>query len=163
MTSHPPSRRLIRLEVSSPEATEDVARRLSALLAPGDLVALCGPLGAGKSHFARAAIRALLDDPDLEVPSPSYTLVNVYNKQDIEIWHADLYRLTDSDEMAELGMLDALPHSIVFVEWAERFMDLPKRHVRIDFDPLDDSRRRLTIEGIGGGWEALFSTLEASS
>ena len=94
---------------------------LAARLRPGDVVAVAGPLGAGKSQLCRAIVRALLRDPGAEVPSPSYTLVNVYAAGDLQVWHADLYRISEMpDELQELGLEDAAD-AIVLIEWPERW------------------------------------------
>lgn len=101
------------------EATIAFGRELAALLQPGDIVSLEGELGAGKSALARATIRALAGDPDLEVPSPTFALVQPYDTPRGPVLHADLYRLGDAAEADELGLLDNST-SFVLVEWAER-------------------------------------------
>lgn len=98
-----------------------LARALSPFLKAGDLVALEGPLGAGKSAFARELVRTLLADPDAEVPSPTFTLVQPYDRKGApDIYHADLYRLSDAEELYELGLEDARPDAIMLIEWPDR-------------------------------------------
>ena len=101
------------------EATAALGESLAAELAPGDLIVLQGDLGAGKTALARAIIRSLADDPALEVPSPTFALVQPYETPRGPVLHADLYRLGDPREVDELGLLDN-PAAIVLVEWAER-------------------------------------------
>ena len=108
------------LALDGPDATDALGGRLAPHLRPGDAVLLEGPLGAGKSHLARAVIRARTS-PHEEVPSPTYTLVQTYEARDgAEIWHADLYRLSGPEEVEELGLLDALASAICLVEWPDR-------------------------------------------
>ena len=100
-------------------ATEALGAELAESLKPGDLVVLQGDLGAGKTALARAIIRRLAGDPLLDVPSPTFALVQPYDTAKGLILHADLYRLGDPREVEELGLLDN-PQAIVLVEWAER-------------------------------------------
>jgi tRNA threonylcarbamoyl adenosine modification protein YjeE len=100
-------------------ATEAFGAELADSLKPGDLVVLEGDLGAGKTALARAIIRRLAGDPTLDVPSPTFALVQPYDTAKGLILHADLYRLGDPREVEELGLLDN-PQAIVLVEWAER-------------------------------------------
>ncbi|MCY1558012.1 tRNA threonylcarbamoyladenosine biosynthesis protein TsaE [compost metagenome] len=100
-------------------ATAALGAELAARLVPGDLVILEGDLGAGKTALARAIIRALADDSKLDVPSPTFALVQPYDTLKGPVLHADLYRLGDPREVDELGLLDN-PAAIVLVEWAER-------------------------------------------
>lgn len=100
-------------------ATAALGAELAAGLRPGDLVILTGDLGAGKTALARAIIRNLAGDPMLEVPSPTFALVQPYDSPAGPILHADLYRLGDPREVEELGLIDN-PGAIVLVEWAER-------------------------------------------
>lgn len=101
------------------DATIAFGQELAGLLRPGDVVSLEGELGAGKSALARATIRALSGDPDLEVPSPTFALVQSYDTPRGPVLHADLYRLGHADEADELGLLDNV-EGFVLVEWAER-------------------------------------------
>lgn len=101
-------------------ATIRLAQKLAAEFRPGDLVTLSGDLGAGKTTFARGLIRALARNPQLEVPSPTYTLLQTYDGDGFRIVHADLYRVGDVAELVELGWEDAAENAIVLCEWAEK-------------------------------------------
>lgn len=105
--------------LSNDDATARLGAAIANNLSPGDLVLLAGDLGAGKTTLARATIRALIGDQLLEVPSPSFALVQPYEADGQEIIHADLYRLADAQEIEELGILDD-SEAIVLVEWPER-------------------------------------------
>lgn len=107
------------LFLADDEATAALGGRLARALKPGDIVRLEGDLGAGKTALARAVIRALADDESLEVPSPTFALVQPYETTAGPVLHADLYRLADPRETDELGLLDN-PAAIVLLEWAER-------------------------------------------
>lgn len=104
----------------SEQETAEIAARIATGLKPRDILCLQGDLGMGKSVFARAAIRALAGDRGLEVPSPTYTLVQTYETPKGTVWHFDLYRLQEPDEIFELGWEDALADGIAIVEWPER-------------------------------------------
>lgn len=101
------------------DATGALGAQLAASLQPGDLVLLEGGLGAGKTALARAIIRSLAGDSRLDVPSPTFALVQPYETPRGPVLHADLYRLGDPREVDELGLLDN-PDAIVLVEWAAR-------------------------------------------
>ena len=104
-------------------ATAELGASLARELVAGDIVLLEGDLGAGKTALARAIIRSLAGDPDLEVPSPTFALVQPYDTPAGPVLHADLYRLGDPREVDELGLLDN-PKAIVLVEWAARAPEL---------------------------------------
>ncbi|EJF85430.1 bifunctional alanine racemase/tRNA (adenosine(37)-N6)-threonylcarbamoyltransferase complex ATPase subunit type 1 TsaE [Bartonella rattimassiliensis] len=105
------------------EATKLFARNLALSLKPGDLVTLQGDLGTGKSTIARTIIQTLADDNTIDVPSPTFTLVQSYQLPQFEIIHADLYRLSIAEEIDELGLYEAKEKSILLVEWPERSAD----------------------------------------
>jgi tRNA threonylcarbamoyladenosine biosynthesis protein TsaE len=107
-------------------ATAAFGARLAGALKPGDLVLLDGDLGAGKTALARAVIRTLCGDPRLDVPSPSFALVQPYEIEGRQILHADLYRLSTEAEIDELGLFDRAD-AIVLVEWPERAPSLAAR------------------------------------
>lgn len=143
--------RLRELILDDVAATHAFAARLAPLLGPGDLVRLRGDLGAGKTELARALIRARAGAA-VEVPSPSFTLVQRYELPGLVVTHADLYRLADPAEVEELGLEDALREGTLLVEWPERAEDrLPEGGLTLNLiGPLegaDPERRRLVIEG----------------
>ena len=109
----------VTFPLPDPAATEEMARRFADLVAPGSCLLLSGPIGAGKSHFARAFIRHRLGYAG-DIPSPTFTLVQSYDSADEEIWHADLYRLSHPDEVMELGLDHAFGHAICLIEWPDR-------------------------------------------
>lgn len=123
----------------SEEDTAALGRWLASRLAAADCVLLEGPIGAGKSHLARALIRARLGYME-DIPSPTFTLVQTY-QADVEIWHADLYRLSHPDEAAELGLDDAFSHAICLIEWPDRLGRLiPSNAIRITLSICGEGR-----------------------
>src|SRR5215813_10104210 len=105
-------------------ATQRLAIDLAAVLKPGDLITLSGDLGAGKTAFARALIRHLAEDPALEVPSPTFTLVQTYTLPRFPVVHADLYRVSDPRELGEIGIEDVAEGAAVLLEWPDRAGDV---------------------------------------
>lgn len=114
----------ITFELQDEPATGRLAAAVAAVARVGDVVALGGDLGAGKTSFARAFIRARAGDPGLEVPSPTFTLVQSYDLPGGAVWHFDLYRLKRAEEAWELGIEDAFVEAISLIEWPERLGDL---------------------------------------
>ncbi len=102
------------------QATGRLMVDVASVLAPGDLITLSGDLGAGKTTFARALIRYLADDPAIEVPSPTFTLLQIYDLEPFPVVHAALYRLAGSAELAELGFDDLPEGAVVLLEWPDR-------------------------------------------
>jgi tRNA threonylcarbamoyladenosine biosynthesis protein TsaE len=152
MLSAAPSR---TLDLPTETETEVLGRKLAGLARPGDVILLEGPIGAGKSSLARAFIRARLG-PGEEVPSPTFTLVQVYDDHGTEIWHADLYRLTHPDEVWELGLDQAFATAICLVEWPDRLgRHLPPEALRIRLEAAGDGRRALVTGGRPGLAKAL--------
>src|SRR5215468_257025 len=101
-------------------ATLRFATDLAGALEPGDLVTLSGDLGAGKTTFARALIRHLAGDERLEVPSPTFTLIQSYALPQFPLVHADLYRISEPRELAELGIEEAIEGAAALLEWPDR-------------------------------------------
>jgi len=163
----------ITLPLPDPRATERVGAALARALRPGDSVLLQGPLGAGKTALARAVIAARLGAAAGDIPSPTYTLTQVYDDGAAEIWHADLYRLTDPAQVWELGLTEAFDEAICLVEWPERLGPLaPRRALRaaLDFDAgAGDAGeggagegRTLTLTPLGAGWEAALDAARSA-
>ncbi len=138
---------------TSPDETAQLAIRLGASLRAGDTLLMEGGIGAGKSHFARALIQSRLAEPE-DVPSPTFTLVQVYDLPQCELWHADLYRLSDPDQVVELGLLDAFETAICIIEWPDRLDDLAPADaliVRLG-DPEKSDTRNITFEWQDPRW-----------
>lgn len=148
---------LATLDHADAQMTACLARVMAALLKPGDTVALQGPVGAGKTHFARAFIRARQGEAAEDVPSPTFTLVQTYDDpMGSEIWHADLYRLTHPDELVELGLDEAMRDAVVLIEWPDHGGPLPDP-LTVGLEPLPDlpDLRRITLAGSGAHWGAM--------
>jgi tRNA threonylcarbamoyladenosine biosynthesis protein TsaE len=126
------------VDLADEEATLALGARLARDAAPGDVFALAGSLGSGKTTLARGFIRALTR-PDEEVPSPTFTLVQTYETPKGTIWHFDLYRLEDPEEAWELGIEEAFASGISLIEWPERLGPL-----------LPARRREILLEIVGG-------------
>jgi len=124
-------------------ATEQLGETLAMRLKPGDVVGLKGDLGAGKTTLARAIIRAAAGTPDLIVPSPTFTLVEVYETPRGAYWHFDLYRLEAPEQVYELGWEEALAEGIVLLEWPERLGPLLPQHLSVTLELVDDGRRAI--------------------
>jgi tRNA threonylcarbamoyl adenosine modification protein YjeE len=127
------------LDLPTEADTTLLGRAFADILQPGDCVLLQGAIGAGKSHLARALIRARLGEAE-DVPSPTFTLVQTYPGTP-EIWHADLYRLGHPDEVLELGLEDAFDTAICLIEWPERLGHLPANPIHLRLDPAGEGRR----------------------
>ncbi|MEM1382873.1 MAG: tRNA (adenosine(37)-N6)-threonylcarbamoyltransferase complex ATPase subunit type 1 TsaE [Pseudomonadota bacterium] len=150
----------VRGKLPDPRATDMLGTAIGEALSPGDTVLLSGTLGAGKSALARAAVRARLREPEAVVPSPTYTLVNVFDSPTGEIWHADLYRLGHPEEIEELGLADAFGRALTLVEWPDRLGALcPKKRLEISLAP-EDLGRSVEIRAFGRDWRALLSAAE---
>lgn len=137
------------------DATAALGRRMAGLLRPGDTVLLQGPIGAGKSHLARALIRARLGRME-DVPSPTFTLIQTYEAPDGDIWHTDLYRLSHPDEVLELGLEEAFSTAICLVEWPDRLgPHLPASALHLRLETEGEGRRAV----IRGGRDGLAAAL----
>jgi len=133
-------------------ATQNLAASLAPLLHSGDVIALTGDLGVGKTEFARALLRALGVSSD--IPSPTFTLVQSYETNGLVIAHFDLYRLKTADELDELGWDDALADGMVVVEWPERAgKRLPTDRLSLHFTLTTDGTRHCTIKKFGNWLE----------
>jgi tRNA threonylcarbamoyl adenosine modification protein YjeE len=142
------------LRLKGEAATLRLAIALASCVEPGDILALSGGLGSGKTSLARGFLRARAGDPDLEVPSPTFTLVQIYDLTSGSVWHLDLYRLKRPEEVWELGFEEALDQAILLIEWPERIAGLlPRARLDITFtlDPDDPESRHVRLTA-GPGW-----------
>jgi tRNA threonylcarbamoyladenosine biosynthesis protein TsaE len=129
-------------------ATERLGAEIAAHLRPGDAILLEGPLGAGKTTLARALIRAACDNPTLDIPSPSYTLVQSYETPNhLTVHHFDLWRLDGPEALAELGWDDAT-QGVVIVEWPDRLHEnTPEGALTITFSLAHHDMRIIQLQG----------------
>ncbi len=127
-----------KITLNSPQDTADLAAALGRVLKAGDVVLLQGAIGGGKTHFARALIQSVMDVTE-DVPSPTFTLVQVYDTSIGEVWHSDLYRLSSVDEVEELGLIDAFDTAVCLIEWPEKLGVLaPESALTLGFDTDQD-------------------------
>src|SRR5690606_39061797 len=130
----------IMLDLPDEAATVRLGEDLAMALRPGDVVALHGDLGMGKSTLARAIIRAVANDDGLEVPSPTFTLVQSYPLR-IPLHHFDLYRLSEPEELEELGLTEALDEGVALVEWPERALERFRSAIHVKLSEIGEGRR----------------------
>jgi tRNA threonylcarbamoyl adenosine modification protein YjeE len=146
---------MITLPLPSLEATKALAEQLAPLLKAGDVIALHGGLGAGKTTFSRALISALIAQ-ETDVPSPTYTLVQTYEAPDFPIFHFDLYRLDDPDDVFELGW-DETQDGLALIEWPDRAgRHLPGWRLDLTLDLQTEGgaeTRTATLEPHGEDWQ----------
>ena len=139
--------------LANEQATVRLVTDIAAALEPGDLVTLSGDLGAGKTTFARAMIRYLADNPDIAVPSPTFTLIQTYDLPRFPVVHADLYRLEGPGELAELGFDDLAKEAVVLLEWPDRaagFLPPDRLDVAFTLEPkAGPEHRKARITGYG--------------
>ena len=134
------------LQSASPAETAAFGARLAGRLQPGDVVYLCGALGAGKTTLARGLI-ATWTGSDEDVPSPTYTLVQTYDGPAGTLWHIDLYRLDNPDDVLELGLEDS--SALMLIEWPERLgPHAPRDRLEIHIHPRGEARM-IEIKGVG--------------
>ena len=134
--------------VETKRQTADFGSRLARLLGPGDVVGLCGDLGAGKTFLAGAVAHGLGVPPDIAVTSPTFTLIKEYEGR-LPVYHLDLYRLTDPGELYELGLWEYYDgQGVCLVEWCDRFTDLwPGHALVLTLELGDGEQRTITARG----------------
>jgi tRNA threonylcarbamoyladenosine biosynthesis protein TsaE len=167
-----PAAEALSIPLPRPADTQTLGRRLAGIVRAGDLVALTGDLGAGKTALARALIAGLPapdggDAAGEEVPSPTFTLVQTYDRRaadgaPLSVWHFDLYRLGAPDEVDELGWEEALAGGLVLIEWPDRLgarLPAPRLDVTLIYD--ETAAGRIAVLQGGTGWAARLDRLAA--
>ena len=153
----------LTLTAATAADTQAIAERLGRLLAPGDVLALTGPLGAGKTTFVQGLARGLDVPLDRHVASPTFALVNEHPGR-VPLVHADLYRIEHARELAELGLTDAFDRAAVAIEWLDRFPDAaPADRLEIAIAFAEGEARALTFTPRGDRAGALADMLARSS
>ncbi len=148
----------LTVDVRSAEEMKAWGRRLGAALRAGDVLALVGPLGSGKTTLAQGLAIGLEVPADRHVASPTFALVNEHPGR-VPFIHVDFYRVRNPAELPELGLEEAYDESATAIEWADRFPDaLPADHLRIVFETVDDGRR-LRVRAMGPRSQALLAAL----
>lgn len=149
--------RVRTLRLASPEETHALGVRLGRLLRPGDFVGLIGDLGAGKTHLVRGVAEGA-EVPRSEVASPTFAIVYPYSGR-IPLYHADLYRLTNYDDLYSTGLLDMVEagDGASLVEWLDRIPEAaPREFLRVTLRHAGDDARELTVEAFGERFGALL-------
>lgn len=143
----------------SADETMAFASNLASKLKIGDTIVLNGDLGAGKTKFTEGFLKFFgLDE---EISSPTFTIVNEYNADNLNIYHFDVYRLEDSSEFYAIGGEDYFSSGICIIEWGSIITDaLPKDYIQISFDRLDENEnyRLITVETVGNKYNDLFNS-----
>jgi len=143
-------------------ATVNLGQQLADIVTDGDVILLSGDLGAGKTALARGLIRQLCGE-ETEVPSPTFTLLQVYDAPFGPIHHFDLYRINHPDEAIEIGFEDALGDGLCLIEWPERLAGwLPSVALTIDIT-IDGTGRRATLTATQGNWRARLESSALSA
>ena len=142
---------MMQITTHSADETQALGQKLASRLAPGDVIAYFGDLGAGKTAFTRGLAQGLgITDP---VTSPTYTIVNEYTGGRLPLFHFDMYRLGSSDELFDIGWEDYLQRGgVCAVEWSENVADAMQGAISVRIGRDSDEQRTITIEG--GGLDA---------
>ena len=151
------------VDLSDLAATEAFGRRLASLLFPGAIVALVGPLGAGKTHLARAIAEGLGVPDSRVVTSPTFVLIQEYEGR-LPIFHFDAYRLTSEAEFDDLGTQEYYDSGgVCLIEWADRVSgSLPPEYLRITLESTGLTSRRVTVAAVGPRYEHILQQLSES-
>jgi tRNA threonylcarbamoyladenosine biosynthesis protein TsaE len=149
--------------------TMAISQALAELIKPGDTLLLFGDVGSGKTFFSRLVIQTMMQKQGVaieDVPSPTFTIVQVYDTISPAVWHLDLYRLSSSEEIIDLDIETALEKSVCLIEWPEKMTPyLPQRYLSIVFQQTEGTcdTRDITFEFNGSGWEHIINELSQMS
>ncbi|MGD9638836.1 MAG: tRNA (adenosine(37)-N6)-threonylcarbamoyltransferase complex ATPase subunit type 1 TsaE [Alphaproteobacteria bacterium] len=162
----------VSFTITNQKMTEKLAKLVSTIARPQDIISLEGTLGVGKSVFARAFIKNLCGKKE-KVPSPTFTLVQTYDYQDKRddidktIWHFDLYRIKTPEEVFELGIEDAFASGISLIEWSKNmgaYLPLKRLEIKIsmadDGTPHSNQKRIITITSLHNAWDERLASLK---
>ena len=141
--------------------TKKLAIKMASMLKKGDWIVLCGELGSGKTKFTEGFLTYF--GLENEISSPTFTIVNEYKKDDINIYHFDVYRLEDSSEFYAIGGDEYFENGICLIEWGELIEDaLPNEYIKIDFsrDDSNENERILNIQSIGNKYNNIIDSLK---
>lgn len=149
-------------ELANLNGTEEFGRRLGGLLFPNAVIALNGPLGAGKTHLSRAIAEGLCIANPAAVTSPTFTLIHEYAAR-LPIFHFDAYRLNGPEALLDLGVTEYYEAGgVCLIEWADRVAGaLPAERLSIRLEPVTEIRRSVTIEAMGANYLALLQTFKS--
>jgi tRNA threonylcarbamoyladenosine biosynthesis protein TsaE len=152
------------IETESVTATHALGERLAAAVRPGDVIALIGELGAGKTQLVKGIARGLGVADEHRVTSPTFVLIHEY-KGRLPIFHADAYRLHSGRELADVGIEeDYAAGGVTIIEWADRAADcLPEAYLRIEIAITGETCRRFALADVGGTWRGRLATIQGSS
>jgi tRNA threonylcarbamoyladenosine biosynthesis protein TsaE len=139
------------IDSAGPDQTRELGEALGRVARPGDLIALVGNLGAGKTLLVQALARGLGVPAEVAVVSPTFTLINEYDGGRTRLYHADLYRIEKEIELDELGLDEMCRRGdgVVVVEWADRFRVFPRDHLTVTIEVTGDDDRQLTVTAGG--------------
>ena len=157
----------MKIHLASLVDTQKLAVKIAKVARFGDVIALSGNLGAGKTAFAKFFIKELCGE-EVEVPSPTFTLVQTYDAQNAkigEVAHFDFYRLKDASEVVEIGFEDALLSGVCLIEWAEKIGEyMPRDYLDIHLQSVegDEGARDVELKAHGSGWQDRIAAWELS-
>lgn len=158
------------MDLADPDTTRRVAGALAQLLQAGDSIALQGDLGAGKTLFVQALAAGLEMPANVQVTSPTFTLLNEYHGGRLTLMHADLYRLASERELEEIGLYECFDvGAVVCVEWGDRFPVMPNDALMLALLVTGDTTRRMRVQGAGIAgvraqqWHSVLAQTESAS
>lgn len=151
----------IQIITGSANETSAFARRIGEKLKEGDILALSGELGSGKTCFTGGLARGLGVDEKYRITSPTFTLINEYPAK-CKLYHFDLYRLSGYSELEDLGYEEYFSGSgVVVIEWAEKIAQaIPQTAIFINFEYVDENKRKITIRGLPGRIKELSTDIK---